>query len=158
MRGWRIMRAFVHPRGGLSQWDHIKTSRRELREGKLNFSTPPGFCVKSSASTNRNWWAIVNKTPWGIQRHCNHPSVPSHPRLFGPESSNNLEFRSGVNHWVTRRGTQRGLWWRKMWGVTYVSPEVLLKVQRLSMGLHVLPRAPRHSEWVHTSGSRRDYP
>ncbi|TNN00321.1 hypothetical protein fugu_011567 [Takifugu bimaculatus] len=28
--------------------------------------------------------------------------------------------------------------------MTYVSPEVLLKAQRLSWPLHVLPRAPRH--------------
>lgn len=59
---------------------------------------------------------MVNKTPWGIHKRCIHPRLSSHSRLFCPESSNNRKFVSGVNQWVTSRGTWWRLWWREKWG------------------------------------------
>lgn len=48
------------------------------------------------------------KTPRGTQRHRNHRFVSSRSRLFCPESSDNGEFRTGANEWVTRKRTHCG--------------------------------------------------
>lgn len=112
MRGLGITHAFIHPGGGYHSGispHRIKLSRRELREGKLN--SPLLWVSLLESRHQQEWWAMVNKTPWGIHRSCIHPPLSSHSRLFCLESSNNRKFGSGGNQWVTRRGTRWRLWW-----------------------------------------------
>lgn len=165
MRGLRIMDAFIHPGGGYHSGispHRIKISRRELREGKLN---SPLLWVSVILCINKQeWWAMVNKTPWGIHRCCNHPLLSSHSRLFCPESSNNRKFGSGVNQWVTGRGTRWWLWWRKKWGWLVCPPRSSLRCSGFHgrfMFFHVLlgtrsEFTPRAAGGIILNGGRCD--